>query len=99
MVAGRSLTDIAISAGDTVRLQLINTGQFGDFVGVNLAITLVPEPSVTALAILAAALGCARFIIRLRSTRALHAANELSFLSRSEGERSREGLSRDKKRG
>jgi hypothetical protein len=44
-----ALNDIPVALGDTVTLELVRTSVDGDFVGVNLAIAAVPEPSQAAL--------------------------------------------------
>jgi hypothetical protein len=59
---GSALTNLAVSAGDVLQLRLGDTGSIGDYVGVNLTITPVPEPATYGL--LAGAM--ALFLVWLR---------------------------------
>lgn len=45
------LQNLQVGAGDQIRLELDRTGLQGDYVGVNLGITVVPEPSSPAVAV------------------------------------------------
>ena len=40
-----AIQSIAVSVGDIIKLELERTSTFGDFVGVNLAINVIPEPA------------------------------------------------------
>ncbi|TWU40845.1 hypothetical protein [Novipirellula artificiosorum] len=44
-----ALSNLSVSAGDVVELQIARTSADGDFVGVNLSVTAVPEPSAFAI--------------------------------------------------
>ncbi len=59
-----ALSNVAVSIGTVIALQLENTSSFGDFVGVQFTVNAVPEP--TSIAIIA---GClAPLVLRRRRT-------------------------------